>query len=142
MVLRKMEPHPEDHIPKTNVEIVEEVLKEQTKTITFLNKLCVSKSSRRSSTSSAHIKELEERLALQEQQSEEASKKYEREVQQRMQAHEQKIEELKSQQDAEIAAIRKENAEKSLVFENKQKEMDALLGYLLRTSSHSQSQPS
>ena len=35
MVLRKMGPHPEDHIPKTDVEIVEEVLKEQTKTITF-----------------------------------------------------------------------------------------------------------
>ena len=59
-----------------------------------------------------------------------------------MQAHDEKIEELKSKQDAELAAIRKENEEKSLVFENKQKEMDALLGYLLRTSSHSQSQPS
>ena len=59
-----------------------------------------------------------------------------------MQAHDEKIEELKSKQDAELAAIRKENEEKSLVFENKQKEMDALLGYLLRTSSQSQSQSS
>jgi len=65
MVLQKMGPHPEDWIPKTDLEIVEEVLRDQnnSRSITFLSSIGVSSASKRSSVSAGRIRDLEEKLS-------------------------------------------------------------------------------
>jgi hypothetical protein len=66
MVLRKMGPHPEDWIPKTDLEIVEEVLRDQNKSraITFLSSIGVSSASKRSTVSARRIRELEDKILM------------------------------------------------------------------------------
>jgi hypothetical protein len=68
MLLRKMGPRPEDELAKPNAQIVDEVLKEKTtsRTNTFLAHLGVGSSSRKNVVSTTRIRELEERLAEQE----------------------------------------------------------------------------
>ena len=142
MVLKKMGPHPEDHPVQTDVMIVEQVLKEQSSSSssTFLSRLGVSSCSQRYTISKERIRELEERLADQEQQSLVAAERYQNDMESRMQAQEQKFEEMKRKQDEELAALKKSQEEKSLAYEKRQQEMDALLSLLLRTSQQS-SQP-
>ena len=133
MVLRRMGPHPEDHVPKTDLQIVEEVLHEQSSSSTFLSSIGVTSSSKRSSASSTRIRELEEKLANEKQQSVEASERYQQEMEERMIAQEQKYEALRIKQEEELAAIKKEQDEKALAFEKRHQEMDAILSLLLRT---------
>ena len=73
MVLRRMGPHNVDHIPITDMQIVEQVLHEQSSSSTFLSSIGVVKTSRKSSASAARRRELEDRLANEKQQSVEAS---------------------------------------------------------------------
>ena len=142
MLLRKMGPHPEDHPEETDVMIVQQVLKEQSSSSssTFLSRLGVSSCSQRYTISKERIRELEERLADQEQESVLAAERYKNDLESRMQAQEQKFEEMRRKQDEELAALKKSQEEKSLAYEKRQQEMDALLSLLLRTSQQS-SQP-
>ncbi|KQK18742.1 hypothetical protein BRADI_1g44410v3 [Brachypodium distachyon] len=64
MVLRKMGPHPEDWPGKTDLQIIEEVLKEQSSSrSTFLVSMGVLSMNKRSVVSAARIRELEEKLS-------------------------------------------------------------------------------
>jgi hypothetical protein len=142
MVLRKMGPHPEDWIPKTDLEIVEEVLRDQNKSraITFLSSIGVSYASKRSTVSAGRIRELEDKISTQEQDSLNAAERVQREMEERMQEQERKFEEMRKKQDDELEAVKKSSEANRLAFEKRQKEMDGMLSYLLRMSQNSQSQ--
>ena len=133
MVLRRMGPHPEDHVPKTDLQIVEEVLHEQSSSSTFLSSISLTSSSKRSSASSARIRELEEKLANEKQQSLDANEMYQQEMEERMIAQEEKYEALRIKQEEELASINKEQDEKALAFEKRHQEMYAILSLHLRT---------
>ena len=139
MLLRKMGPRPEDEVPKTDAEIVDEVVKERTKsrTSTFLARLGVGSSSRKNAASAARIKDLEEKLAEQENLALEASVRYKKEMEARMEAQDLKFEEQKLKQEEQLAALKKAQEEKALADEKKQQETEALLSFLLRTSQNS-----
>lgn len=101
MLLKKMGPHPEDYAHKTDVQIVEQVLMEQassssTKT-TFFSKLGYPSSSQKYIISKDRIRELEERLANQQQQSLQEAEKCQIDLEARIQAQEQKYEEMRRQ---------------------------------------------
>jgi pyruvate dehydrogenase complex dehydrogenase (E1) component len=87
MVLQKMGPHPEDWIPKSDLEILEEVLRDQNKSraITFLSSIGVSSASKRSTISAGRIRELEDKISTQEQDSLNAAERVQREMEERMQ---------------------------------------------------------
>jgi hypothetical protein len=142
MVLRKMGPHPEDWIPKTDLEIVEEVLRDQNKSrsITFLSSIGVSSASKRSTVSAGRIRELEDKISTQEQDLLNAAERVQREMEERMQEQERKFEEKRKKQDDELEAVKKSSEANRLAFEKRQKEMDGMLSYLLRMSQNSQSQ--
>ena len=142
MVLQKMGPHPEDWIPKTDLEIVEEVLRDQnnSRSITFLSSIGVSSASKRSSVSAGRIRDLEEKLSSQEQDSLNAAERVQREMEERMQEQERRFEEMRKKQDDELEAVKKSSKANRLAFEKRQKEMDGMLSYLLRMSQNSQSQ--
>jgi hypothetical protein len=142
MVLRKMGPHPEDWIPKTDLEIVEEVLRDQNKSIsiTFLSSIRVSSASKRSTVSAGRIRELEDKISTQEQDSLNAAERVQHEMEERMQEQERKFEEMRKKQDDELEAVKKSSEANCLAFEKRQKEMDGMLSYLLRMSQNSQSQ--
>jgi exonuclease VII large subunit len=139
MLIRKIRPHPEDAIPKTDVQIVDEVLKEQiaSSTSMFLTRLCVESSTRKNSVLAGRIRDLENKLADQEQRSVKAAERYRNEMEARMQAQEQKFEELRRKQDEELAAVKKAQEEKALENEKRQQETEAMLNYLIRTSQGS-----
>jgi hypothetical protein len=141
MMKRRIAPTAEDENPKSDVQIVEEVLKEQcsssTGTSTFLTRLGLASSSRKNSISATRIRELEERLADQEQQSLAATERYQQDLETRMQAQELKFEEMRKKQEEELAAVKKAHDEKTLAQDKKQQEMEALLSFLLRTSQQS-----
>ena len=86
MLRKKMGPHQEHELGRTYMQIVEEVLKEKlakkNSRSTFLTSLGMSSVSRKSSISSSRIKELEERLEDQEQQSVQAAERYKIEMEQ------------------------------------------------------------
>ena len=144
MVLQKMGPHPEDWIPKTDLEIVEEVLRDQnnSRSITFLSSIVVSSASKRSSVSAGRIRDLEEKLSSQEQDSLNAAERVRREMEERMQEQERRFEEMRKKQDGELEAVKKSSEANRLAFEKRQKEMDGMLSYLLRMSQNSQPQSS
>ena len=122
MVSRKMGPRPEDEPKQADLQIVDEVLKEKTSssTNTFLSRLGVGSSSRKSSVSTARIRELEHRLADQEEQSVQAAERYKQEMEARMQAQDQKFEEMTRKQEEELVAIKKAHEEKNLATEKRQ----------------------
>ena len=136
MVLQKMGPHPEDWIPKTDLEIVEEVLRDQnnSRSITFLSSIGVSSASKRSSVSAGRIRDLEEKLSSQEQDSLNAAERVQREMEEQMQEQERRFEEMRKKQDNELEAVKKSSEANRLAFEKRQKEMDGMLSYLLRMS--------
>ena len=137
MVEMKLLPHTEGEPEKTDVQIIEAVLKEQSSSSgsTFLTRLGVASSSRKSSISVARIRELEDRLADQEQQSIEATERYHQEMDAKLKARDEKFEELRKKQEEEIEALKNAQAEKTLAYEKRQQEMDAVLSLLLRQSS-------
>jgi TolA-binding protein len=137
-----MGPHPRDWIPKTDLEITEEVLREQnnSRSTTYLSSIGVSSASKRSTVSAGRIRELEDKISTQEQDSLNAAQRVQREMEERMQEQERKFEELRRKQDDELQAVKKASEENRLAFEKRQKEMDGMLGYLLRMSQNSQSQ--
>ena len=140
MVNMKMGPHMEHEPVKTDLQIVEQVIKEHSssRSSTFLSSVGVSSNSRRTSTSNARIKELEARLAIQEQQAVDASAKYQEEMEKRMQAQDDKFQELERKQEEQLEAVNKASEQTRLAFEKRQQEMDAMLSYLFRTSQQSQ----
>lgn len=137
-----MGPHPRDWVPKTDLEIAEEVLRAQNKSraTTYLSSIGASSASKRSTVSAGRIRELEDKISTQEQDSLNAAQRVQREMEERMQEQERKFEELKRKQDDELEAVKKASEENRLAFEKRQKEMDGMLGYLLRMSQNSQSQ--
>ena len=141
MLLKKMGPHQEHEPEKTDLQIVEEVLKEKlakkNSRSTFLASLGMSSVSRKSSVSSSRIKELEERLEDQEQQSVQAAERYKIEMEAKLKAQQKEFEEATRRQQEQLEALQKSHEQKSSEFEKRQQEMDTLLGYLLRTSSQS-----
>ncbi|KAK1611868.1 hypothetical protein QYE76_035541 [Lolium multiflorum] len=92
---------------------------------------------------STRIRELQQRLADQEQNSIQAAETYHSEMQARLQEQDQKFEEIRKKQEEELEAVKKAQEEKTLAYEKRLTEMDAVLNLLLRTSqppSMSQSQ--
>ena len=111
MLLKKMGPHQEHEPAKTDMQIVEEVLKEKlakkNSRSTFLTSLGMSSLSRKSSISSSHIRELEERLEDREQQSVEASERYKIEMEGRLKAQQEEFEEATRRQQEQLEALQK-----------------------------------
>jgi hypothetical protein len=142
MINRKIGPHPEGSPPKTDLQIVEEVLMEQnsSRSSTFLASMGVSAVSKRSAVSASRIRELEERLSSQEQESLSATERYHQEMEKRMQEQERKFQEMTKKHEEELEAVKKASEENRLAFEKRHKEMDGMLSYLLRMSQSSQSQ--
>lgn len=140
MVNMQMGPHLEDEPVKTDLQIVEQVIKEHSssRSSTFLSSVGVSANTSRTSTTSARIRELEAMLATQEQQAIQASAQHQQEMEMRMQAQEEKFQELERKQAERLEAINKSSEQTRLAFEKKQQEMDGLLAYLLRTSQQFQ----
>lgn len=146
MVSLKNAPRAEDEASITDAQIVEQVLKDKSSssssTSTFLARLGIASSSRKNSISATRIRELEEKLADQEQQSVAATEKYHHEMEARMQAQEQKFEDMRRKQDEELEALKKSQEEKNLAAEKRHQEMEAMLSFLLRTSNQPSAPPS
>lgn len=142
MLLKKMGPHQEHEPAKTDLQIVEEVLKEKlakkNSRSTFLTSLGLSAVSRKSSISSSRIKELEERLEDQEHQSVESAEKYKIEMEQKLKAQQEEFAEATRRQKEQLEALENSHREKSSEFEARQQEMQAMLNYLLRNTQSSQ----
>jgi hypothetical protein len=109
MLLRKMGPSPKDEPAKPDAHIIDEVVKEKTmsRTNTFLAHLGVGSSSRKNSVSTARIRELEERLAEQENLLVEATMRNKSEIEARMEAQKIKFEELRLKQEEELPSVKK-----------------------------------
>ena len=116
MVLRRMGPYPEDHIPKTDLQIVEEVLHEESS-----SRIGATTSSKQTCSSLPRIQELEQ-----------ASERYQKDMEEWMRAQEIKYESLRINQEDDLAAI-KDLQQKTQVVEKRQEEMDVLLQFILRT---------
>lgn len=147
MVAKKAAPRNEDEPDLTDLQIVQLVLSEKSPSTTcnstFLPRLGVATSSRKSSVSATRIRELQQRLADQEQNSIQAAERYHSEMQARLQEQDEKFEEIRKKQEEELEAVKKAQEEKTLAYEKRLAEMDAVLNLLLRTSqppSMSQSQ--
>ena len=147
MVAKKAAPRSEDEPDLTDLQIVQLVLSEKSPSTTcnstFLPRLGVATSSRKSSVSATRIRELQQRLADQEQNSIQAAETYHSEMQARLQGQDEKFEEIRKKQEEELEAVKKAQEEKTLAYEKRLAEMDAVLNLLLRTSqppSMSQSQ--
>lgn len=147
MVAKKAAPRNEDEPDLTDLQIVQLVLSEKSPSTTcnstFLPRLGVATSSRKSSVSATRIRELQQRLADQEQNSIQAVETYHSEMQARLQEQDEKFEEIRKKQEEELEAVKKAQEEKTLAYEKRLTEMDAVLNLLLRTSqppSMSQSQ--
>ncbi|KAK1692615.1 hypothetical protein QYE76_009312 [Lolium multiflorum] len=147
MVAKKAAPRNEDEPDLTDLQIVQLVLSEKSTSTTcnstFLPRLGVATSSRKSSVSATRIRELQQRLADQEQNSIQAAETYHSDMQARLQEQDEKFEEIRKKQEEELEAVKKAQEEKTLAYEKRLTEMDAVLNLLLRTSqppSMSQSQ--
>ena len=142
MFNKKMGPRPENEPEKTDLQIVEHVLKEKlakkNTRSTFLTSLGMSARSRKSSISSTGMRELEERLEDQEQQSVQAAERYKNEMEAQWKAQRKLFEETIRIHQEKLEAIQQAHENKTIEFEKKQHEMDTLLGYLLRNSQSSQ----
>ena len=140
---KRRETQSEGAQPMSDAQIVDEVLKEQSASSTFLASMGYASSSRRSgsSTSAARIQELEERLEQKEIEARDANERYQRELSARLQAQEGLIEEMRRKQQEELDAVKKSQQDKIESFEKKQQEMDALLNYILRNQATQQAAP-
>ena len=111
MVAKKAAPRNEDEPDLTDLQIVQLVLSEKSTSTTcnstFLPRLGVASSFRKSSVSATRIRELEHKLADQEQNSIQSAERYHVEMEARMQAQEQKFEELQRKQQEELEAVKK-----------------------------------
>jgi DNA anti-recombination protein RmuC len=137
MVQEKMGPHHE-HVPaRTDLEIVEQVLKDSSSSSTFLSNIGVSSVRSTSTISATRIRELEEKLQDQEQQSEQSAERYKQDMEAKLQAQAEKYEQVTRRQQELIEAIQKSHEEKSVEMEKRQKEMDAMIGFMLRNSQSS-----
>ena len=141
MFNKKMGPPPENEPEKTDLQIVEHVLKEKlakkNTRSTFLTSLGMSAGSRKYSISSTRMRKLEERLEDQEQQSIHAVERYKNEMEAKLKAQRELFEETIRIQQEKLEAIQQAHENKTIEFEKKQHEMDTLLGYLLRNSQSS-----
>ena len=130
MILAKMGPHMKDEHPRTDQQICEDVLKKRRMKGIFLSDLGTT-----SSMTSAIIPEFEGILEDHEQESLPTSPRYQQ-LQARIQAVEEKTEDLKRKQ-TEYEALHKSYDDMTYEIKSRQQEMDALLGYLLRTCKSS-----
>jgi hypothetical protein len=109
MITIKNRPRLEGEAEKTEVDIIEEVLKEKSTNTsssgTFLSYLGIKPISRKSSVSTACIRELEHRLAEQEEQSLLAAERYKQDMEKRVEAHDKKFEEIIKKQEEDHAAL-------------------------------------
>ena len=138
MMTMKNRPRLEDDTEKIEVQIIEEVLKEKSpknsSTGTFLLNLGIGSISRKSSVSTARIRELENKLSEQEEQSLLAAERYKKEMEERMEAQDKKFAEMKKKQEEDYAALMKAQEEKNIATEKKQQELEAMISFMLRTS--------
>jgi len=138
MMTMKNAPSLEDGTEKTEVQIIEQVLKERSpktsSTGTFLSNLGIGSISKKSSVSTARIRELESRLAEQEEQSLLAAERYKKEMEERMEAQDKEFAEMKMKQQQDYENLMKAQEEKNIANEKKQQELEAMLRFMLRTS--------
>ena len=138
MMTMKNAPSLEDGTEKTEVQIIEQVLKERSpktsSTGTFLSNLGIGSISKKSSVSTARIRELENKLAEQEEQSLLAAERYKKEMEERMEAQDKEFAEMKKKQEQDFATLMKAQEEKNIATEKKQEELEAMLRFMLRTS--------
>jgi len=123
MVALKAAPRNEGEPELTDVQIIQQVLHEKesstTSNNTFLPRLGVASSSRKSSVSATRIRELEHKLADQEQNSIQPAERYHTEMEARMQAQDQKFEELQRKQQEELEAVKKAQEEKTAAYQKR-----------------------
>ncbi|KAK1630971.1 hypothetical protein QYE76_005286 [Lolium multiflorum] len=138
MMTIKNRPRLEGETEKTEVQIIEEVLKEKnpktSSTGMFLANLVIGSISRKSSVSRTRIRELENKLAEQEEQSLCAVERYKQEIKERMKAQDKKIAKMKRKQEEDYATLMKAQEEKNKSTEKKQQELEAMVSFMLRTS--------
>jgi GrpB-like predicted nucleotidyltransferase (UPF0157 family) len=132
MIRRKMGPHLQNEPPKTDLQILEEVLNEQSSTSPYVSSLGTS-----SSISSGFIRKLEEELKNQEPESVPEYEKFKQQMEGRILAQEEQIEELKRMQKA-LEAAQKSSDDKTLAIEENHKEMEGILGFILSMSESSE----
>lgn len=138
MITMKSAVSKEDCTEKTEVQIIEQVLKERSpktsSTGTFLSNLGIGSISKKSSVSTARIRELENKLAEQEEQSLLAAERYKKEMEERMEAQDKEFAEMKMKQQQDYENLMKAQEEKNIANEKKQQELEAMLRFMLRTS--------
>jgi hypothetical protein len=124
MITIKNRPRLEGEAKKTEVDIIEEVLKEKSTNTsssgTFLSYLGIKPISRKSSVSTARIRELE-----QEEQSLLAAERYKQDMEERVEAHDKIFEEIIKNQEEDHAALMKERELKNIATEKRQQELEA-----------------
>ena len=84
------------------------------------------------------MRELEERLEDQEQQSIQAAVRYKNEMEAKLKSQQELFEETRRIQEEQLEVIQQSHEKKTVEFEKKQNEMETLLSYLLRMSQSSQ----
>lgn len=116
---------------KTDIEIVAKVLKEKSKSSTFLASIGESSSSRQKSTSHENIKKLEQRLQTQELAARSAADRYQEEMNAILESQRQKLHDLKMKQEQEIAAIKREQAQHNANVVTRQNQLDSMMKFVL-----------
>ena len=138
MMTMKNAPSLEDGTEKTEVQIIEQVLKERSpktsSTGTFLSNLGIGSISKKSSVSTARIRELENKLAEHEEQSLLAAERYKKEMEERMEAQDKEFAEMKMKQQQDYENLMKAQEEKNIATEKKQQDLEAMISFMLRTS--------
>uniref|UniRef100_M8BS75 Uncharacterized protein n=1 Tax=Aegilops tauschii TaxID=37682 RepID=M8BS75_AEGTA len=119
-----------------------EVLKEESAHSTFLSSMGYASRSERSgsSTSSAQIRVLEERIEQKDREARDANDRHREELAAWLEAQERAFEEIQKKQQEELEALKKSQQEKNEACVKKQKETDNLLDFLLRAQATRQSQ--
>ena len=126
---------------KIDMEIVAEVLKEKSKSSTFLASMGASSSSRHKSTSHEHIRELEQRLETQELAARSAADRYQEEMNAILQSQRQELDDLKMKQEEQIAAMKREQAKNNASVLKKQDQLDAMMNYMLSKYNSNEPMP-
>jgi hypothetical protein len=138
MITIKNRPCLEGEAEKTEVDIIEEVLKEKSTNTsssgTFLSYLGIKPISRKSSVSIARIRELEHMLAEQEEQSLLAAERYKQDMDERVEAHDKIFEEIINKKEEDHAALMQARELKNIATEKRQQELEGMVHFLLRTT--------
>jgi hypothetical protein len=90
--------------------------------------------SRKSSVSTARIRELEHRLAEHEEQSLLAAERYKQDMEKRVEAHDKKFEEIIKKQEEDHIALMQAQEQKNIATKKRQQELEGMVRFLLRTT--------